>query len=64
MKKFNAKIKFVTDSGMSADYTCTKPIGLLSEAIAIAIQTLGADKTREILSVQLNVLNNGKDHES
>lgn len=54
MKKFNAKIKFETDAGMTAHYTCTKPIGLLVEAIAIAVQELGPDKTEKVFNETFN----------
>ena len=36
MKKFKATIKATTDEGMSLNYECTQPVGLLQEAITLA----------------------------
>ena len=39
MKRFKAVIKAKTDSGMSLNYECTNPKGLLVEAINFALIT-------------------------
>jgi len=58
MKKFNAVIKATTDSGAKLNYQCTKPIGLLTEAISFAAITgIPKDKAIEMVNSQYAVIN-------
>ena len=58
MKKFNAVIKATTDTGATLNYECTKPIGLLEEAICFAAVTgISKQKVIDMVNNKYAVIN-------